>query len=65
MVDTTVAGRAADHLAGLGITQIERVMTDHYSYKRSHDMRAAVTALGVVLHRRVHRVRQVPAFQGS
>jgi transposase InsO family protein len=39
--------RAADHFAGLGITAIERVMTDnHLSYKRSADVAAAMAALG-------------------
>ena len=39
--------RAADNLASVGIIRIERVMTDnHYSYTRSHDMQAAIKALG-------------------
>lgn len=39
--------RAAAYFATFGITQIERVMTDnHFSYKRSNDVAAAVDALG-------------------
>lgn len=38
--------RAAAYFATFGITRIERVMTDnHFSYKRSHDVAAAMTAL--------------------
>jgi transposase InsO family protein len=38
--------RAADYFAGHGITRIERVMTDnHFSYRRSHDMAAAIATL--------------------
>jgi transposase InsO family protein len=38
--------RAADYFAGHGITRIERVMTDnHFSYRRSADMAAAITTL--------------------
>ena len=39
--------RAAEYFAGHGITQIERVITDnHFSYRKSHDVAAAITALG-------------------
>ena len=39
--------RAADYFAGHGIDTIERVITDnHFSYRKSHDVKAAVTALG-------------------
>ncbi|MCU1438942.1 DDE-type integrase/transposase/recombinase [Nocardioides sp.] len=39
--------RAAQAFAEVGITRIERLITDnHMSYKRSVDMRAAVTAPG-------------------
>jgi transposase InsO family protein len=39
--------RAADAFARAGILSIERVITDnHMSYKRSYDMRDAVTAIG-------------------
>jgi transposase InsO family protein len=39
--------RAAEAFADAGITRIERVITDnHFSYKRSRDMHAAVAALG-------------------
>jgi transposase InsO family protein len=39
--------RAAEHFAGYGITQIERVITDnHFSYRRSHHVRAAIAELG-------------------
>ena len=39
--------RAADYFATLGIGRIERVMTDnHLSYKRSNDVRKAITTLG-------------------
>jgi transposase InsO family protein len=39
--------RAAQHFLAHGITQIERVITDnHFSYRRSDDVRAAITALG-------------------
>jgi transposase InsO family protein len=39
--------RAADAFARAGILSIERVITDnHMSYKRSNDMRDAVTAIG-------------------
>ncbi len=38
--------RAAAYFATFGITRIERVMTDnHFSYKRSNDVAAAMTAL--------------------
>jgi transposase len=39
--------RAAAYFASFGITRIERVMTDnHFSYKNSTDVAAAITALG-------------------
>ena len=39
--------RAADFFTGHGIARIERVMTDnHFSYKLSSDVAAAITALG-------------------
>ena len=39
--------RAAAYLASLGVTRIERVMTDnHFSYKLSRDVRETVAALG-------------------
>ena len=39
--------RAAEHFAGHGITTIERVITDnHFSYRRSTDVKNAMTALG-------------------
>ena len=39
--------RAADYFAGHGITRLERVMTDnHFSYKRSGDVAAAMATLG-------------------
>ena len=39
--------RAAEHFAGHGITQIERVITDnHFSYRRSTDVKNAMTVLG-------------------
>lgn len=39
--------RAADYFATHGITRIERVITDnHFSYRRSHDVAAAITTLG-------------------
>jgi transposase InsO family protein len=39
--------RAAEYFLAHGITQIERVITDnHFSYRRSDDVRAAITALG-------------------
>lgn len=38
--------RAADYFAVHGITRIERVMTDnHWSYRHSHDMAAAIATL--------------------
>lgn len=39
--------RAAQYFASHGITRIERVMTDnHFSYRNSHDVRAAMEVLG-------------------
>ncbi len=39
--------RAAEHFAGHGITTIERVITDnHFSYRRSTDVKNAMTVLG-------------------
>ena len=39
--------RAAAHFATFGITRIEEVITDnHWSYRRSNDVRAAIEALG-------------------
>lgn len=39
--------RAAAYFAGHGIVEIRQIMTDnHFSYKRSHDVRDAVTTLG-------------------
>ena len=39
--------RRLDYLASLGVTRIERVMTDnHFSYKLSRDVRETVAALG-------------------
>lgn len=39
--------RAAEYFAGHGIIRIERVITDnHFSYRRSNDVRAAIAALG-------------------
>ena len=39
--------RAADHSATHGITPLGRVLTDnHFSYRRSNDVAAAITALG-------------------
>ncbi len=39
--------RAAEYFAACGITTIRQVMTDnHFSYKRSNDIRDAITALG-------------------
>lgn len=39
--------RAAEYFAAQGITQIERVITDnHWSYRRSTDVRDAIAALG-------------------
>ncbi|MEV8614951.1 IS481 family transposase [Amycolatopsis sp. NPDC051373] len=39
--------RAASYFAERGIARIERVMTDnHFSYKRSHDVRDVITVLG-------------------
>jgi transposase InsO family protein len=39
--------RAADYFAEYGIARIERVMTDnHFSYKRSHDVRDVIAVLG-------------------
>lgn len=39
--------RAAAHFAAHGIAHIERVITDnHFSYRRSNDVKAAVAALG-------------------
>ena len=39
--------RAAQYFATAGITRIERVMTDnHFSYRKSNDVRASITALG-------------------
>jgi transposase InsO family protein len=39
--------RAADYFASFGITRIQRVMTDnHFSYKNSTDVAAAMSALG-------------------
>jgi transposase InsO family protein len=39
--------RAAAYFTSRGIDRIERVMTDnHWSYRHSHDMAAAITALG-------------------
>ena len=39
--------RAAEHFAGHGITTIERVITDnHFSSRRSTDVKNAMTALG-------------------
>ncbi len=39
--------RAAQAFAGHGITRIERVITDnHFSYRRSTDVKNAMTALG-------------------
>jgi transposase InsO family protein len=39
--------RAAEHFAGHGIGAIERVITDnHLSYRKSSDVKAAMTALG-------------------
>ena len=38
--------RAADYFANHGISRIERVITDnHFSYRKSNDMRAAIKAL--------------------
>ena len=39
--------RAAEYFAAHGITRIERVITDnHFSYRRSNDVRDAIAALG-------------------
>lgn len=39
--------RAADYFAARGINSIEAIITDnHWSYRRSHDMKDAVAALG-------------------
>lgn len=39
--------RAAEYFAACGITTIERVITDnHFSYRRSNDVAAAIAALG-------------------
>jgi protein-tyrosine-phosphatase len=39
--------RAADYFADHGISTIERVLTDnHFSYRRSHQVKAAIAALG-------------------
>jgi transposase InsO family protein len=39
--------RAAAYFASFGISRIEEVITDnHMSYRRSHDVRAAITAIG-------------------
>lgn len=39
--------RAAEYFASHGITRIERVITDnHFSYRRSNDVRDAIAALG-------------------
>lgn len=42
-------GRAATYFAGRGLTTIERVITDnHFSYRRSAAVAAAITSLGAV-----------------
>jgi len=53
--------RAAEYFASHGITQIERVMTDnHFSYRKSNDVRKSIAALGASMSRVVGNLGDDP-----